>query len=157
MVYILHSHIVGYVPSNVVKNILNQPEPEGNRAKWIVVLLGYDLDINPTKLLKGKGFFKLMTYSICESLQLNFLSNHSNKLDLELQVLPEFDLSSWYNDIIYVLQNLQATLGLIKISARSVKIKATIFFVMNQYLNWKYPGGILLNFLLENESLQTMK
>ena len=28
---------------------------------------------------------------------------------------------------------------------------------MNQYLNWKYPGGILLNFLLENESQKTMK
>ena len=79
--YILHSHIVAYVPNNVVKSILTQPEPEGNRSKWIVVLLGYDLDINPTKLLKGQGLATPMTYSNCESLQLNFLSNHSNQLD----------------------------------------------------------------------------
>ena len=42
-VYILHSHIVSYVPSIVVKDILTQPDPEGRRAKWIAVLLEYDL------------------------------------------------------------------------------------------------------------------
>ena len=52
-VYILHSHVIAYVPNNVVKNILTHPHPEGKRAKWIVVLLQYDLEINPTKLVKG--------------------------------------------------------------------------------------------------------
>ena len=42
-VYILHSHIVAYVRSNVVKSILTQPNLEGKRAKWIVLLLEYDL------------------------------------------------------------------------------------------------------------------
>ena len=31
-VYILHSHIIGYVPSNVVKGILTQPDPKGKIA-----------------------------------------------------------------------------------------------------------------------------
>ena len=52
-VYILHSHIIAYVPINVVKNILTQPDPEGKREKWIVVLLEYDMEIRPTKLVKG--------------------------------------------------------------------------------------------------------
>ena len=51
-VYILHSHIVAYVPSNVVKSILTQLYPKGKMAKWIVVLLEYDLEIKPTKLIK---------------------------------------------------------------------------------------------------------
>ena len=38
-IYIHHSHVVAYVPSSVVKRILTQPDPEGRRAKWIVVLL----------------------------------------------------------------------------------------------------------------------
>ena len=38
-VYILHSHIVAYVPNNVRKSILTQPDPEGKRYKWIVVPL----------------------------------------------------------------------------------------------------------------------
>ena len=59
-VYILHSHIVAYVPSIVVKDILTQPDPEGRRAKWIVILLEYDLEIKHTKLIKGQGLAKLM-------------------------------------------------------------------------------------------------
>ena len=42
-VYVLHSHIISYVPSNVVKSILTQPDREGKREKWIVVLLKYDI------------------------------------------------------------------------------------------------------------------
>ena len=42
-VYVLHSHIIAYVPSNVVKSILTQPDPEGKRPKWIAVLLEYDI------------------------------------------------------------------------------------------------------------------
>jgi hypothetical protein len=34
--YILHSHIIAYVPSNSVKDILTQPDPEGRRGKWIM-------------------------------------------------------------------------------------------------------------------------
>ena len=52
-VYVLHSHIIAYVPSNVVKSILTQLDPKGKREKWIVVLLEYDIEIKPTKLIKG--------------------------------------------------------------------------------------------------------
>jgi hypothetical protein len=52
-VYILHSHTISYVPNSSVKDILTQPDPEGKRGKWIVVLLEYDLEIKPTKLIKG--------------------------------------------------------------------------------------------------------
>ena len=62
-VYVLHSHIIAYVPSNVVKSILTQPNPEGKRAKWIVVLLEYDIEIKPTKIIKGQGHAKMMTNS----------------------------------------------------------------------------------------------
>jgi hypothetical protein len=53
--YILHSHVIAYVPSNSVKDILTQPDPEGRRGKWIAVMLEYDLEIKPTKLIKGLG------------------------------------------------------------------------------------------------------
>ena len=52
-IYILHSHVVAYVPNSVVKRILTQPDPEWRRAKWISVLLEHDIEINPTKLIKG--------------------------------------------------------------------------------------------------------
>ena len=65
--YVIHSHIIGYVPSNVVKSILTQLDPKGKREKWINVLLEYGIEIKPTKLIKGQGLAKMMTDSNCES------------------------------------------------------------------------------------------
>jgi hypothetical protein len=48
------------VPKSFVKEILTRPNPEGKRGKWIVVLLEYDLEIKPTKLIKEKGLAKMM-------------------------------------------------------------------------------------------------
>jgi len=49
----LYSHIVAYVPNVVVKDILTQDGPDGKRGKWIAATLEYDLEIKPTKLIKG--------------------------------------------------------------------------------------------------------
>ena len=66
-------------------------------------------------------------------------------------------MSPWYNDILYVLHNLQAPLELSKTRAISMKLKAPKLCIVNQYMYWKDPGSILLNCLLENEAQQTMK
>ena len=52
-VYILHSHTISYVPNAVVKDILTHDNPDGRRVKWIVFILEYDIEIKPTKLIKG--------------------------------------------------------------------------------------------------------
>ena len=83
-VYIFQSHIIAYVPRNVVKSILTQPNPEGKREKWIIVLLEYDIEIKPTNFIKGQGLANMMTKSKFESLQMNFLTSHSNQLDAEV-------------------------------------------------------------------------
>ena len=59
-VYILHSHATVFVPFAAIKDILTQVEPEGRRAKWITTLLEYDIEIRPTKLVKGQALMKLM-------------------------------------------------------------------------------------------------
>jgi hypothetical protein len=61
------------MPSNSVKDILTQPDPEGRRGKWIAVTLEYDLKIKPTNMIKGKGFTKLMAQSNCDVLGINFI------------------------------------------------------------------------------------
>ena len=144
-VYVLHSHIIAYVPSNVVKSILTQPDLERKRAKWIEVLLEYDIiQINPTQLIKGQGLAKMKTDSNCESLQLNFLFNHSNQLDTKVQVSYEFSMSPWYFDIVYVLQNLQAPSELSRTKAMSIKLKVAKFSIMNGYLYWRDPEEFFL-------------
>ena len=59
-IYIMHSHSIDFVPSATIKDILTQEEPDGRRAKWITTLLDYDLEIRPTKLVKGKGLANLI-------------------------------------------------------------------------------------------------
>jgi hypothetical protein len=71
--YILHSHVIAYVPNNSVKDILTQPDPKGRRGKWIVTMLEYDLEIKPTKLIKRQSLTKLMVQSNCDVLGIKFI------------------------------------------------------------------------------------
>ena len=70
-VYILHAHSTVFVPSAAIKDILTQAEPDGRRAKWIATLLEYDIEIKPTKLVKGQGLDRLMAQSNHEALGIN--------------------------------------------------------------------------------------
>ena len=69
-----------------------------------------------------------------------------------MSMMLDFSISPWYADIFFMLQNLQPPTGLSKTRARSVK-----FCIIEQYIYWKDPGGILLNFLLENEAQRITK
>ena len=73
-VYILHSHTIAYVPNATVKDVLVQTDPEGRRGKWIAAMLEYDLEIKPTKLIKGKGFAKIMAQSNLRALDINIIT-----------------------------------------------------------------------------------
>lgn len=64
-VYILYSHVIAYVPNAVVKDILTQDGIEGKRGKLIATILEYDIEIKPTKLIKGQGLAQLMTETNC--------------------------------------------------------------------------------------------
>ena len=75
--YILHSHIIAYVPNNSFKDILTQPDPEGRRGKWIVAMLEYDLKVKPMKLIKGQGLAKLMVQLDCDAMGINFITDLS--------------------------------------------------------------------------------
>eukprot|EP00253_Pinus_taeda_P026154 PITA_26154 len=57
-VYILYSHVIAYVPNSVVKDILTQEGLEGKRGKWIANILEYEIEIKPTKLIKGQDVNK---------------------------------------------------------------------------------------------------
>ena len=78
----------------------------------------------------------MITNSNYESLQLNFLTSHSDHLNTRVQVIPDFSMSPWHSDIVYVLQNLQDPTGLSKTGARSMKLKYAKFCILNQYLYW---------------------
>jgi hypothetical protein len=54
--YVLHSKIIAYVPTSSVKYILVLPDSDGKRGRWISKIQEFDLEIKPTKLIKGQGW-----------------------------------------------------------------------------------------------------
>ena len=67
----MQSHITAYVPTAAVKDILVQGDSEGRRGRWIAKIQEYDLDIKPTKLIKGQGLAKMLSESNHKALGIN--------------------------------------------------------------------------------------
>ena len=82
-VYIIFSH--NCFCSKCSSN-LTQTDPYGKRGKWIAVILEYDIEIKPTKLIKGQGLAKLMVESNFHALDINFVASLDGK---EEQVTPQ--------------------------------------------------------------------
>jgi hypothetical protein len=59
--YVLHSRVIAYVPSAVVKEICIHPDIDRKRSTWIAKILEFDLEIKPTKLVKGQGLSNLLS------------------------------------------------------------------------------------------------
>eukprot|EP00253_Pinus_taeda_P028369 PITA_28369 len=139
-----------------VKWMEEATDPEGRRGKWIAALLEYDVEIKPTKLVKGKGLEKLMVKSNLHAIDINLIvvMSDENEEGLSIQVSEMFALSLWYSDIIYVLKNLSPPPGMTRNKARTLKLKASKFCILNSALYWKDQGGVLLNCLVEKEAKQ---
>ena len=93
-----------------------------------------------------------------EDININFLdiSSVSDQTHQEPDISKDFLASPWYRYIIYVLKKLQAPPGLTGTKARSVKLKSSRYCIINGFLYWKDPGGVLLNCLLEIEVREKM-
>jgi len=87
-VYISHSHIIAYVPNVIFKYIITQNGLDGKRGKWIAVILEYDIEIKPTKLIKGQGLAKFMVESNFNALDINMVFSLD---DLEKLETPPID------------------------------------------------------------------
>ena len=104
-------------------------------------------------MIKGQGLAKLMVEIGVNDVDINFLDicTVAEEGHQKPDVSKDFLASPWYKDVIYVLKNLQAPPELTGTKARSVKLKSSRYIIINRFLYWKDPGGILLNCLLENE------
>jgi hypothetical protein len=66
-----------------MKDILIQPDIDGRRGKWIAKILEFDLEIKPTKLVKGQGLAKLLSESNCKALGVSFIDACSGNQQAE--------------------------------------------------------------------------
>ena len=97
----------------------------------------YDVEIRPTKFVKGHGLEKLLVDSNSEALGLHLMAEHSIQEELQTrqgkeQIMDKYAELEWYADIIYSLLHLQCPLHLDKKEARSIKLKATKYCLVNE-------------------------
>jgi hypothetical protein len=156
-VYVLHLKVTAYVPSASVKDILVQPDVDGKRGRWIAKILEFDLEIKPTKLVKGQGLAKLLAESNCESLGVSFINTRlGSQQDESPNQGSQDGLSlaecAWSHDILYFLQELKPPDGMGKSKVRSLKLKAIRYCLINQTLYWKDPLGVFLRCLDPQEA-----
>jgi hypothetical protein len=84
IIYILHSKVIAYVPSPSMKDVLTQPDIDGKGAKWIAKLIEFDIEVKPTKLVKGQGLAKILTEENHELLEINLIGENSTSLQTEV-------------------------------------------------------------------------
>ena len=70
---------------------MTHPDIDGKRAKWIAKLIEFDIEVNPTKLVKCQGLSKLMAEENCDLMTMNFIGITSANLQIEVAVetVPE--------------------------------------------------------------------
>ena len=159
--YVLQSHITAFVPTAVVKDILIQGDSEGKRGKWIAKIQEYELDIRPTKLIKGQGLAKILSESNCQALGINLsmttnedtgAREEAQRIEIASQkVHMKYLISPWYKELVEYLLTLSCPSSCEKNKYRSLRLKSQKYMVANGRLYWWDPSGILLMCLTEEE------
>ena len=101
--YLLRSHTKIIVPHTTVRALLIQKEPGEQRGNWLTTLEEYDLEIKPSKLVKGQGLCKLVVEA--QDPQIEQEEGWDNEVDLlqnEVLYMPA-STNSWYIDMKYYL------------------------------------------------------
>jgi hypothetical protein len=80
--YVLHSKIIAYVPTSAVKDILVQADSDGKRGRWLAKIQEFDLEVKPTKLVKGQGLARLLAESNFRALGINSVQEEEGWIDI---------------------------------------------------------------------------
>jgi hypothetical protein len=128
--YVLHSKIIAYVPTSSVKDILVQTDSDGRRGRWLAKIQEFDLEVKPTKLIKGQGLAKLLAESNWQVLGINQLQENEgfsevDELDVitpTTEIQDRFSSSVWYRDIVSYLLTLQCPSELTPSKAQTLKL-----------------------------------
>jgi hypothetical protein len=157
--YVLHSKIIVYVPTSSIKDILVHPDSDGKRGWWLAKIQEFDLEIKPTKLVKGQGLAKLLAESNFRSLGINNIQVCGEDEDMselyeqtsEIRIEEKFTSFEWYKNIVSYLLTLKCLSDLSPSKAITLKLHAVKHYISEGKLYWKDPLGFLLVCLVESE------
>jgi hypothetical protein len=137
--YVLHSKIISYVPTSIVKDILVQPNSVGKRVRWLAKIHEFDLEVKSTKLVKGKSLAKLLAESNFRALKINHLESHGYLLVIEelddqtpkIQIKDKFSSSVWYCYIVSYLLTLQCLKDMTLSKAGTLKLHTIKYCIID--------------------------
>lgn len=69
--YVLESEITTFVPTIAIKEILVQGDREGKRSRWMAKIQEYEIELKPTKIIKGQGLANILSKSNFQALGIN--------------------------------------------------------------------------------------
>ena len=87
------------MPNITVKDVLLQLDTNGRRGQWLTKILEFDVEIKPTKLIKGQGLAHLMFDSKFKALNMNVEVAEGEDGE-GIANYPEIFNSDWYKDIV---------------------------------------------------------
>lgn len=135
--YVLNSHSIVYVPDTAVKTLLTQQEiGMSKRASWIAKVQEYDIDIKPTKLVRGCGLCKLIAEN-------NSNGNVAQESELPL-VLFVSTTDEWFSNIAHFLTYGECPAHLTPREKRTIKLKAAKYIIWGDVLYKKGVDGTFL-------------
>eukprot|EP00253_Pinus_taeda_P009480 PITA_09480 len=166
-IYILHYKIIAYVPSVAIKDVLTQPDADGRRAKWIAKMIEFNIELKPTKLIRGQGLARLLAEEKCRTLDINLMCSNSKNGQTEEEEVAELErrqsvvenLAScdWYSVIFKFLLKLEIPLGLSASQARTIKLRVAKYCINENLLYWRDPFGMLLRCLDKEQSMEVIQ
>ena len=109
-----------------------QPDSDGRRGKWLAKIQEFDLEVKPTKIVKGQGLERMLVESNFRSLGINKFEYHDYFYDIEeiddqtpiTQIDDNFSSSSWYSDIVSYLLTLQCPNNMTPSKEITLKLQA---------------------------------
>eukprot|EP00253_Pinus_taeda_P009404 PITA_09404 len=166
-IYILHSKIIAYVPSAAIKDILIRPDADGRGARWIAKLIEFNIELNPTKIVRGQGLARLLTEENCGAMDVNLicLNSENGQTKVEETTEPKRKQSvaenlascDWYSKIVKFLLKLEIPPSCTQSQARTIKLKATKYCINENLLYWRDPSGVLLRCLDKEQAMEVMQ
>lgn len=127
-------------------------------------LIEFNIELKPTKLVRGKGLAKLMVEENCRMLDMNLISTNSKDGQPEETAKPGHDQSlpenlascEWYSTIAQFLLKLEVPPKLSSSQPRTIKLRAAKYCIHESLLYWRDPSGILLSCLDKEKSMEVM-
>eukprot|EP00253_Pinus_taeda_P025070 PITA_25070 len=161
-------HIFSFASDDTLAAVLLQADGEdvdGRRAKWISKLIEFNIELKPTKLVKGQGLARLMAEENCRLLDMNLISTNSEDGQTQEETFEPGQNQSlaenvasceWYSTLAQFLLKLEVPPGLSSSQARTIKLRAAKYCIHENLLYWRDPSGILLMCLDREQSMEVM-